>query len=145
MLDDVTVFFCFAAAIDEPPSSLNPLGKMDPDVEMDLKFILEKNLKNIIKKYASYVDCLRGIIEEKGVTPKVLKSYLLSLPAFCSNSFNAQRVTLMSDKEIQLEKAETITDIFTFLTTKCASFLNFDIFQSLLEKYNISEDQKELK
>lgn len=118
---------------------------MDPEVEMDLKFMLEKNLKNIIKKYASYVDCLRAIIEEKKVTPKALKSYLLSLPAFCSSSSNAERLTLMSDKEIELENAETVTDIFTFLTTKCASFLNFDIFQTILKKYNISEDRKELK
>ena len=111
---------------------------------MDLKFVLDKNLDGIITKYASYVDCLRGIIKEKGVPPEDLRSYILSLSAF-SKSYKGEMLTLMSDKECELEKKETITSIFTFLTTKCASFLNYEIFQKILEYYKVSDDQERLK
>ena len=117
---------------------------MDPEVEMDLRFILEKNLKEIIKQYGFYVDCIRTILEERDISPKALRSYLISVSAF-SSSCSGQRIALMSDKKHELEKAETITDIFIFLTTECASFLNYSIFQDIVEKYNIVEDRKELK
>ncbi len=112
---------------------------MDPDVRMDLEFILKKYLKEIIRKYASYVDTLRAIIEEKGVSPEALQSFLLSLPA---TSQSQNMLTLLSDKEQELEKCTTVTAIFSFLTTKCTSFLNYDIFESILERYNISDDQQ---
>ena len=118
--------------------------KLNSDVEMDLKFVLERNLKGIIRKYGAYIDCLRALLEEKGVSPVALRSYLLSVTAF-SNKYDGQRLALISDKKNKLENAETITDIFIFLTTECASFLNYDIFQDILEKYKINEDQKELK
>lgn len=111
---------------------------------MDLEFILQKNLKGIIKKYASYVDTLRSIVNEKGVTPEDLRSYLMSLPAF-SASYKGQKLSLLADKEAELEKCNTVTSIFTFLTTKCASFLNYEIFQSILEHYNVKVDQERLK
>ena len=78
----------------QPPSSVNSDGKtddqqltkLDPVVQMDLEFILEKNLDAIITRYASYVDTLRGIIEERGVSPEALRSYLLSLTASSNGS-----------------------------------------------------------
>ncbi len=117
---------------------------MDPDIEMDLRFILRRNLKDITKKYAFYVDCLRTVLEEKGVTAEALHSYLLSVSAF-SSSCSGHRLALVSDNKHELEKAETVRDIFDFLTTECASFLNCEIFQDIMEKYNINEDRKELK
>ncbi len=117
---------------------------LSQEVEMDLRFILEKNLKGIIRKYASYVDCVRAIVEEKGVSPEALRSYLFSLSAF-SSSYKGQRLALMSDREHELEKCNTITAVFTFLTTKCASFLNYDIFQDVIKKYNINDDREEFK
>ena len=113
------------------------LSSDDPDVRMHL----EINLDEIITKYASYVACLRSIIEEKGVSPEELCSYLLSLSAF-SKSFKGQKLALMSDMKSELNKKnDKIIDIFDFLTTEYASFLNYDIFQKILEHYNISEDQ----
>ena len=111
---------------------------------MDLEFILRKNLKEIIVKYASYVDCLRSILEEKGVSPEALRSYLLSLPA-TNKSCKGQNLTLLSDKEAELQRCDSVTDIFNFLTTKCASFLNYDIFQFILKHYSISDRQEKLQ
>ncbi len=118
-----SLHYCIAA-------SSSPDGKMD--------------LKEIIKKYGSYVDTLRAIIEEKGVSPEALQSYLLTLSA-TSESYKGQKLTLLSDKETELEKCQTITAIFKFLITKCASFLNYEVFQSILEHYKVVEDQEILQ
>ncbi len=115
---------------------------MDPNVKMDLEFILERNIEEIIKKYASYVDCILAIM--KGVSPEDLRSYLLSLSA-SSKSFNGQKLSLMSDKKLELKEKNTINDIFDFLTTESASFLNYDIFETIMKKYRIVEDREDLK
>ena len=94
--------------------------------------------------YASYVDCLRCIIEEERLSPEALRSYLLSVPAF-SKSFKVQKMALLSDHKSELMKQATITDIFNFLSTEYASFLNYGIFEKIIKKYNISTDQEELK
>ena len=132
--------FVASDSSNQPPQE----DKMDPDVRMDLEFILEKNLDEIITKYASYVDCLRIIVREKGILPEDLCSYLLSLSA-SSKSSKGQKLSLLSDKKSELEKKTTITDIFNFLTTECAFFLNYDIFQKIITKYKITEDREELK
>ena len=111
---------------------------------MDLHFILENNLKQIIKIYGSFVDCVRTSIEEKGVTAEALCMYLLSVSAFSTNR-QGHTLALLSDKKSELQKATTVIEIFNILITECASFLNYDIFQDILEKYDINADQKELK
>ena len=51
----------------------------------------------------------------------------------------------MSDRKADLKKCDTINDIFDFLTTECASFLNYEILQDILEFYEIPEDQERLQ
>ena len=116
---------------------------MDPDIKMDLEYVLEKNLDEIITKYALYVDCVRALVKEKGVSPEDLCSFLLSLSA-SSKSYKGQTLSLLSDKKSELIKKGTITDIFNFLTTECASFLNYDIFEKIQKKYNLPGDREEL-
>ena len=117
---------------------------MNPDVKMDLEFILERNLDEIITKFANYVDCLRVIIEKKEVSPREFYSYLMSLMA-SSKTSKGQKLALLSHKETELKQQSTIIDIFDFLKTRCASFLNYDVFQKIMEKYQIKEDQDDLK
>ncbi len=132
-------------SVDTSQASSESADKIHPDVRMDLKFILDENLDEIITKFASYVYCLRTSIEAKGVTPEDLCSYLLSLSAF-NNSYEGEMLTLMSDRKLELKKKNSITEIFDFLTTECTSFLNYDIFQKILENYNnIGKDQERLK
>ena len=118
-------------------------SSVTPRDQMDLK-VSRKNLDEIIHKYTSYVDCLRTCIEVKGITPEALQTYLLSLPA-STNTYKGQKLTLLSNKKIELLSTKTIVEIFSFLTTECASFLNCDIFETILENYKISVDQEELK
>lgn len=130
----------FETFLETKDKAASELSLLTPEVEMDLRFILERNLKEIIKKYAAYVDCA---VEKKEVSPIELRFYLLSISAFCSGSCNGQRFALVSD-EHELKSCATITDIFAFLTTKCASFLNYDIFQDIIKKYDIATDRSEL-
>ncbi len=125
-------------------SSTASHDKMDPDVKEDLEFILENNLRKIIAIYACYVDTIRGIIKEKGVTPEDLKSYLLSLSAFSQSSVG-QQLALFYDKETELKQCNTIAEIFIFLSAKCVSFLDYEIFQDILNYYKIDKDQERLK
>lgn len=129
---------------EEPRNKLpvpNTEDNIDPVIKKDIKYILEKNLQEIIASYGSYVDCLREIIEEKEVSPKALRTYLLTLSAFRESSGN-QMLTLMSDKKSELQKAETILDVFDFLITECASFLNCDIFERIIKRYKIDVERE---
>ena len=117
---------------------------MDPDVEMDLNFILEKNLDEVITRYASYVDCLRATVDSRGVTTEELRQFLMSLPAFNSN-YKGRQIPLLIDKREELQKKKTITDIFSFLTTQHASFMNYDTYQAILEHYDVGEERDRLK
>lgn len=116
-------------------------GKINSDMKRDLEVILEKNLIEIISKYASYVDCLRIAIKEKEVSPEDLRSYLLSL---CATK-KGQKLALLSDKKSQLEKCHTISEIFNLLNAEWTSFLNYDIFQLVLQRYEICDDQEGFK
>lgn len=133
----------FLAIPSQKPASSQEFH-IDPDVRRDLELILERNLREIISKYASYVDCLRIAIIEKKVSVDDLRSYLLSLSA-TSQSFKGPTLTLLSDKETQLQNCGTVTDVFNLLTTRCASFLNYDIFEYIRKRYSILNTQKELE
>ena len=117
---------------------------LDPNILMDLQFILRRKLREIIRKYGLYVDCLRCLLEERGVTPHALRSYLLSVTAF-SGSSDEHMIALISEKKQALKEAQTVTDIVDFLTTECSSFLNYEIFQDIAKKYKIRADREELR
>lgn len=118
---------------------------MEPGVRNEIERVLENHMKEIISKYASYVDFLREAIIKKKVKVDDLRSYLLSLPATCEIS-GSRKLFLLSDKEPELQECKTVTAIFNLLQTKCASsFLNYDIFQCILKRYKIVDTQEELQ
>lgn len=121
---------------------VSDLSTLNPDILKDLKFKLRLNLREIIKRYASYVDCIRESVINKGITARDLCAYLLTLSAF---SHHEKQGMLLSSSKLQLEKAVGVNDIFILLISEYASFLNNGIFQTLLENYNIDEGQEELR
>ena len=129
-----------SAAANQPSSP----SSLDPKIQMDLEYVLENNLKKTITAYASYVDCIRATVKEKGVSPEDFRSFVQSLPA-STDSSKHQKLTLLSDIELELEKCNTITAIFDILKKRCASFLNYDIFQNIADHYNIYEDEEKMK
>ena len=116
---------------------------LDSTILEDIEQQLDLNLQHITNRYASYVHCIRDSIEEKGVTAKNLCGYLMNLRAFKSGHWK-QMPVLLSGMRDELERAQTIDEIFIILSDECASFLNFEIFQSMINDYRIDKSQEML-
>lgn len=99
---------------------------------MALEISMEEHLRDITKKYAFYVRNVRDIIAKKGITPEDLRACLLYLSA-TNDAYKGEKITLMADKEAELEKRKTITEIFNFLSTKCTSFKYLRTYLSTLK------------
>lgn len=122
-----------------------PISKLNADALGDLEQILERNLKKIIRQYASFVNCILRSVLEKNVTPAMLSSYLLNLPAVGDKEKDGQRLTLLSGLRAELEAATTVNTIFNLLSTKYASFLDYDIFESIADEYSIDDTNPKMK
>lgn len=57
-------------------------------------------------------------------------------------SHTEQEPMLLSASKADLDKATDLYDVFDVLTTEYASFINYDIFQYIIDKYRISERQE---
>ena len=117
-------------------------SRLDSATLEDLDQQLELNLEDIINCYASYARCVCTSIKLKGIATHDLCSYLMNLRAFKSGHCKHKPV-LLSGIRNELEKAETIDHIFKTLS-KCTSFLNFEIFQSIVDEYDIDKSQEKL-
>ena len=144
----ITTASCIKTNISPPntaqPDTSSPTASLDPDMLEELDRQLQKELDNITKLYTRYVSCIRESLQEKGVPPKDLYSNLRTVRAF---NHTEKKHTLVSVHDEQLAKAGDLYDIFYILTSYYASFLDYDIFQFILEKYHkiIDPDQEELK
>ncbi len=103
--------------------------------------MLEINLKQIQRRYASYVSCILNSVKEKDISPETLRSYLLNLPAFGGG----QKLTLLSGLKAELEKANTVNNIFDILSTEYASFLDYSVFEFIIEEYEIDESKPRMQ
>ena len=112
------------------------------DVMDDVLQQLEENMDDITRHYASFVQCIKTCIKEKGVETSDLRSYLLNMNSFFRD--DKQKPVLFSDLENELKVAENIDEIFMMIS-KYASFLNYDIFQSIIKDYEIDKNRDELK
>ena len=131
---------CIIVGKDESNGSISSLPS---DIRDDLRQRLKRNLWDIKNYYASYVRCIRLSLIKLGVSVKDLRAFLLSLDAFQGDQEGAN-VKLFFDKREKLEKASDIEDIFCLLVTECASFLNYEIFQSIISEYDINTSQEKL-
>lgn len=81
-------------------------------------------------------------VEQTGVSPHKLRLHLINLPTFTSD--NEEVCRLFAHARDELKKADTINGIFCVLSEECASFLNCDIFLSLMSHFNIAIDCEKL-
>lgn len=97
--------------------------------------------------YACYVSHLCECVKKKGVDVHELCTFLLRLFAFApSDKYHQQQdKTLLSKMKVELKEAKTINDIIDLIGEECASFLNYGIYQSILEKYCGDIDCEEFK
>ena len=73
-------------------------------------------------------------VVNRGVSVQRLCTFLLELPAFASDEDENQG-RLLSGVQEKLEKADTIYNVFNLLRKECASFLNYDIYESIQNKF----------
>ena len=118
-------------------------SSISEETRKDLKFVLDKNRKEIVQKYARYIKCIRLAIVEKGVSVCELRSYLFTLEAFKSNS--DAECKLFSGAEQELEKATTVYQLLDIVTKNYASFLDYGVYKSIVDGYDIDQGQEELK
>lgn len=95
--------------------------------------------KSIHVKYANYVDRIQTIVKEKGISARTLRSYLANLPAFAAAS-DKKKLNSRS----RLCEDDTIESVFE-VVAGYSSFLEFDVFQTILEKYGSDEEHEDLK
>ena len=128
--------------LDKSVSSLN----LDPGspIYKNLKIQLDKELQNITAQYTMYVKRIRETLQDKGVTAKDLSANLLNFSAF-NHDTTEQRLMLMSAHKAELWKAVDLYDVFDLVSTVYASFLNYGIFQLIVNIYQIDHGQEELK
>ena len=107
----------------------------------DLRQQLRANLTMIIDYYADYTDCIAVSLVEKKVDIKRLKTYCLSLhPGRDEHNLTP----LSSRAENALEGLDNIYDIIGRLR-KFTSFLDYHLFEKLIQNFEIDETQKKLK
>ena len=111
--------------------SCSDVSTLDQDVHDDLIFILKRKRDEIMNRYASFVSCLCTSVKATGVSVEDFRTYLLKLPAFTNN----QQDKLLSGVKDDMKKACTINEIFDLIGEEYTSFLNYDIFLSILNQY----------
>ena len=122
------------------PDTSSSIASLDPDMLDDLRRQLKREFVRITNQYSFYVSCIRETLQEKGVSPKDLGSDLITKPAFNNTK---GKPTLLSTHKAELEGATDLNTIFNLLATEYASFLDYEIFQYIVD--HIDEGQKELK
>ena len=102
-------------------------------IDIDLKFQLEKDKRNIMKKYSQYVTKVRKLLAAKEVPIKKVHQSLLTLPTYSSCGKIGPQC-LPEEVIAKLNLAETIDEIINILCTDWASYINYDIFELLLDE-----------
>ena len=115
---------------------------LPPELRKDLKQQLRFNLNGIKRKYTFFVECVCMSIKTRGISAMEMSTFLLSQSVY---DYDDQDYKLFSERKDELERAVEVDQIFNILNTGYASFFNYDIFISLVEKYNLNEGQEELK
>lgn len=136
--------FSFSLGVAVPstqPGSACSMDSLDSDTLSDLHRQLDSGLDRIIKRYSCYVSCVRESLRTNGISANVLCSDLLTVSAFSNTE---QKRTLLSTHKTELEKAVDLYAVFNLLVTEYASFLNCDIFEYILDKYQLRTGQEEL-
>ena len=90
-----------------------------------------------MKQYKSYVEFIREAIVN--TEPHSLCDYLLTLSAF---SHPGEQTTALMSSNLN---AGQVNDIVRYLDEEYCSFLNFDIFNMIAEKYGIDEGREEMR
>ena len=109
---------------------------LDPDTLRDLRRQLKRNYKQITARYASFGVSLRKAVTATGVTLNDFRHFLLGLSPYVDD-YGDERPRLLDHVKAEIKMADSIIGIFIVLTTECCSFMDVDIFQSIIDEYEI--------
>ena len=109
---------------------------LDPDTLRDLRRQLKRNYRKITVRYASFGVRLCEAVTATGVTLKKFRHFLLGLSPYVDDHGDEQP-RLLEHVKAEIKMADSIIDIFTVLTTECCSFMDVDIFESIIDEYEI--------
>ena len=110
---------------------------LDPSILKDLKHSLKLRLKEIIQQYSSYVRLIcKSLKEKRGPGGQ---SFLLIVQGDLKN-LSAFNHIYHKEKMLNLSHSNNFEDlILGTLSSSYASFLNCEIFQFLVDKYNLDD------
>ena len=109
---------------------------LDPDTLRDFRRQLKKKYKEINARYASFGVRLCEAVTATGITLKKFRHFLLGLSPYVDD-YGDERPRLLDHVKAEIKMADSIIVIFIVLTTKCCSFMDVDIFQSIIDEYEI--------
>jgi len=100
---------------------------------------LQTDLNTITTRYDSFITGILTSLINRGVYTGELSTYLLTIPAF---SRGQQKKALMSASRHELERAAEVGDMLLIMTSTYASFLDYDLLQTLLKRFDIDDGQE---
>lgn len=146
-MEEVFYHFTLSLADDEykEKSSSSFIASFCADVRMDLKQQLQRSMRELVTQYASFVSSVCSSLIKNHVSPEILSSFLLDIPAFLSDERGRQRgLVLLSDVREQLESAVTIYNVIDTLSIEHASYLNCEIYQSIVGEFGTQKDHDKM-
>ena len=117
---------------------------LSSDIQTNLLHQLKLNRDQIIRKYAHFASCLCTCVKDAGIGVEDFRTFLLKLPAFTPDLYDRQESLLSAVKQ-KLKEADTINKIFDLIGEEYTSFLNYDVFQCIRDKYCKESDNDDLK
>ena len=132
----------FAGADDPSTLLTTTISDLDSDSLCDLHRQLDQGLDRIIKRYSCYVSCIRESLRDGGISPSVIASDLLTISAV-SNACHS--CVLLSAHRGELEGVTDFYAVFNLLVTEYASFMNYDLYEYMLDQYPIRSGKEVLK
>ena len=103
---------------------------------------LDDNLRTITAKYSTYVSSIRECLQAKGVRPADLCADLMNLTAF---NHTRKKRSLLSSHKTDLRDATELNGIFYLISDEYSSFLNFEVFQWIVDRHHLDNGQEEFQ
>lgn len=111
---------------------LNNLTPINPECYEDLEHILRTKRNQIIEFYAYYVSIIRESLEEKGVTADHVRHFVETEQA--------------TKSDLEDCKVKTTSELIDQLAhSSSVSFLNYGIWQKLVDKFQLDNGEKDFK
>ena len=95
-----------------------------------------------MEHYSAYCKGILDGLKEKNVQHADFRSHLMTMRAF---DHEAQHIALLSTDKAVLKSFTTLNEIHDFITDKYASFLNYEILQSIVKSYSLDNGKEEFK